>query len=57
MLMMFLHSIQEIVLLSLQVLVSVNDVPSLCTGDCTFMWSVDRTPTLTSRDPCCGQYL
>ena len=39
MLMMFLHCVQEIVLLSLQVFVSVNDVPSLCTGDCTFIFT------------------
>ena len=39
MLMMFCHCVQEIVLLSLQVFVSVNDVLSLCTGDCTFIFT------------------
>ena len=39
MLMMFHHCVQKIVLLSLQVFVSVNHVPSLCTEDCTFIFT------------------
>ncbi|CAG2210937.1 unnamed protein product [Mytilus edulis] len=37
-----------------QVSVAVNDIPSLCDGDCTFEWSSARTPSLTANDPLSG---
>ncbi|XP_076109510.1 fibrocystin-L-like [Mytilus galloprovincialis] len=34
-----------------QVSVVVNDIPSLCDGDCTFEWSSTSTPSLTQSSP------
>ncbi|CAH1226877.1 PKHD1L1 [Branchiostoma lanceolatum] len=37
-----------------QVQVFVNNIPSSCVGDCTFEWSDDATPTITSLSPTSG---
>ncbi|VDI83753.1 Hypothetical predicted protein [Mytilus galloprovincialis] len=37
-----------------QVSVVVNDIPSLCDGDCTFEWSSTSTPSLTQSSPFSG---
>ncbi|XP_052063080.1 fibrocystin-L-like [Mytilus californianus] len=38
-----------------QVSVVVNDIPSLCEGDCSFEWSSARTPSLTPGSAFAGE--
>ena len=37
-----------------QVIVTVNNVPSACRGDCSFNWTEEATPTITSTTPSSG---
>ncbi|XP_052061742.1 fibrocystin-L-like [Mytilus californianus] len=37
-----------------QVLAYVNDVPTLCTDDCSYEWSAASTPTITAISPVTG---
>ena len=37
-----------------QVRVFINDVPTKCSGDCTFEWSSASTPTVSSVTPTSG---
>lgn len=37
-----------------QVRLYINDVPTACSGDCSFQWKTSATPTITSVDPQTG---
>jgi len=43
--------------LHFQVEVIVNGIPSLCTADCTFMWSAEKTPVIHSFTPKSGAHV
>ena len=40
-----------------QVRVYINDVPTKCSGDCSFQWDSSVTPTVTSVTPTSGKLL
>ncbi|KAL3886654.1 hypothetical protein ACJMK2_026634, partial [Sinanodonta woodiana] len=39
-----------------QALVYINDIPNKCTGNCSFQWSSDDTPTVTAVNPTSGAH-
>ena len=40
-----------------QVRLYVNDVPTACSGDCSFQWKSSVTPTVTEVSPSTGRVL
>ena len=38
-----------------QVRVYINDVPTKCSGDCSFQWDSSVTPTVTGVTPTSGK--
>lgn len=39
-----------------QVRLYINDVPTACTGDCSFNWETSSTPTISNINPLSGEY-
>lgn len=37
-----------------QAVVYINNIPSMCSGDCSFEWAAEKTPTITGISPAQG---